>query len=144
MEPKEPTGTLPLDYIRGLLIAQGAKCAITGIPLEPVNVNADHIVPLSRTDLAPSMKKDNLWLVHKKINAMKGTMTYEELVQMARLILDHHEHSKRLLHSIRAGKVSACKKADFDKWVSTHCQADGLLKTTGALEAIAKSEETDA
>lgn len=143
MEQNEQVGTLPLDHIRGLLIRQGARCAITGIPLVPANVNADHIVPLSRAKLSPGMGKNNIWLVHKTVNAMKGTMTYEELVEMARLILAHHDESKALLQSILNHAVKPSSKAAFDKWVVENCAADGRLKNTATLDAIAESEQSD-
>lgn len=92
---KEPV--VPLDYIRGLIVAQGGKCAITGLPLDPRDVNADHIIPLSRKELSPGRGQDNIWLVHKKVNAMKGGMTYEELVDLAKLIVEHQELAATLL-----------------------------------------------
>jgi len=128
MEKETKVGAIPLDYIRGLIIAQGGRCAITGLPLDPQLVNADHIVPLSRTELSPSMEKDNIWLVHKSVNAMKDTLTYDELVEIARTIIKHHEKSKQLLEDIRKGNIRPAKKHVLDKWVSDNCSEDGKLK----------------
>jgi len=121
--------TIPLNYIRGLLVAQGGRCAITGIPLDPLEVNADHILPLSREELTPSSEEDNIWLVHKRVNAMKGAMTYDELVEMCRVVLEHHEETNRLLKRIRARGIGPLAKAEFDSWVEDHCEKDGKIRS---------------
>lgn len=133
MEKKQSL-TIPLDYIRGLIVAQGGRCAISGRPLDPRQVNADHITPLSRTTLSPSMNQTNVWLVHKSVNAMKGTLTYDELIEIARTILQHHEQSMELLEAIRNGRIKPLSKSEFDEWVSEHCNADGSLKSVPGSE----------
>jgi|688.fasta_scaffold598049_1 hypothetical protein len=132
METKEHSKSIPLDYIRGLIVAQEAKCAITGFPLDPLEVNADHVIPLSREELAPSRQADNIWLVHKKINAMKGTMTYEELVNACRAVLDHHSASVTLLKRIQHGEIKPLSKHSFDSWVEANCDESGKLKSEQA------------
>jgi len=121
--------TIPLDYIRGLLIAQGGMCAITGLPLDPHEVNADHIVPLSREELGPTAAADNIWLVYKKVNAMKGTMTYHEFVEMCRAVLSHHEETGRLLGQIQARAIRPVQKQEFDRWIEDHCGKDGRIRS---------------
>ncbi len=120
--------TIPLDYIRGLVVAQEASCAITGLPLDPQEVNADHIIPLSRTEFDPSTGEDNIWLVHKKINSMKGTMTYAEFLEACRAVLDHHEKTQILLHKIQERNIQPVSKAAFDAWVEEHCEQDGTIR----------------
>lgn len=122
----EPKG-VPLNMIRGLLVEQRGRCAITGVPLDPAEVNGDHIIPLSRQDLGPSYGADNLWLVDKRVNAMKGTMTYEELAEMARLILDYETQSRELIKTIESSNVRSVEKAEFDNWVAENCDAEGKV-----------------
>ncbi len=129
MEKKTTRKTIPLDYIRGLIIAQGGRCAITGMPLDPQEVNADHIVPLSRQAFTPSVEEDNVWLVHKKINAMKGTMTYQEFVEACKTVLDHHETTEDLLEQIRTRGITPVSKDGFDRWVAEHCDEKGKLRS---------------
>jgi len=119
--------TIPLSTIRGLLIAQEGRCAITGEFLNPQEVNGDHITPLSRKTLNPSYGADNLWLVTKKINAMKGTLTYDELVEMAKLILENQERARRLLKMINANNVQSVSKEEFDNWIADKCDEDGCF-----------------
>jgi hypothetical protein len=129
MADKLKRSVIPLDYIRGLIVAQSCRCAISGRLLDPQQVNADHITPLSRTTESPSMDRDNIWLVDKALNAMKGTMTYDELVQMAKAILAHQEQSQALLKKIRAKEIKPITKREFDQWVSDHCDERGNLRT---------------
>jgi len=101
---------------------------MTGIPLNPKEVNGDHIVPLSRKELSPSLGQDNIWLVHKLVNAMKGTMTYTELVEMCRQVLAYHESANDLITAITNGTISPVSKESFGEWVSKNCDQDGRLK----------------
>ena len=128
MEKIGKVSSIPMDHIRGLLVAQGGRCAITGTPLDPTVSSADHITPLSRVELAPTMDKDNVWVVHKSVNTVKGNMTYDELIEMARKILDHHQRSMSLLQDIRARRIAPLSKEKFDQWVLEHCNGDGSLK----------------
>ena len=123
------TKTIPLSLIRGLLVKQNGKCAITGDPLNPVDVNADHIIPLSRKELSPSKDGDNIWLVGKKINAMKGTLTYEELLDFAKRILEHEHKTRELMNVIVNNKITEMDKEAFDLWVSENCDEEGVVKS---------------
>ncbi len=127
MEKKTTKKTIPLDYIRGLIVAQGGRCAITGMPLDPQDVNSDYIVSLSRQELTPSLEEDNIWLVRKKINAMKGTMSYQEFVEACKAVLDHRDKTEDLLKHIRARGIKPVSKDDFDRWVAEHCDDKGKL-----------------
>lgn len=113
---KRVVKTVPLSYIRGLIIAQNGRCAITGKPLLQNAVSPDHIVPLSRTDLSPSLGQTNIWLVHRLVNTMKCTMTYDELIECCHLILNHEPEARALLKRIKAGRISGISKKDFDTW----------------------------
>lgn len=127
MENRKRDPVVPMEHIRGLIVAQGGRCAITGLPLDPREVNADHIVPLSRKELSPSKGPDNVWLVHKKINAMKGGLTYDELVELAMLIVEHQKRAQNLLSLIQKDEVPRIPKDTFDTWVEQHCDESGKI-----------------
>ena len=120
--------TVGLAYIRGLLVAQEGWCAISGRPLQPDEVNADHIIALSRVELNPSQGEENFWLVDKKINALKGTLTYDELVTTAREIIAHEQKTRALLGRITGKIIDPMDKTDFDQWVGDHCYENGAIK----------------
>ena len=121
------TKGVPLRIIRGLLFLQRGRCAITGVPLDPAEANGDHINPLSRRELDPSFGADNIWIVDKRVNAMKGAMTYDELVEMARLVLNHETKSRELRKAIENGTIRPIEKSEFDDWVSKNCDVDGKV-----------------
>lgn len=127
MENRTREPVVPLEYIRGLIVAQGGRCAITGLPLDPKEVNADHIIPLSRKELSPSRGPNNVWLVHKKINAMKGGLTYDELVELATLIVEHQKMSQDLLSLIQQNAIPKVPKDAFDNWIMEHCDESGKI-----------------
>ena len=129
METDSERKVIPLNYIRGLLVAQGGCCAITGMPLDPQEVNADHILPLSRKELSPTKTEENIWLVHKRVNAMKGTMSYDEFVEMCRMVLAHHNETRALLGQIRSKQITPVSKETFDQWVETMCDEDGRIRS---------------
>jgi len=118
---------ISLGHIRALLILQQGRCAISGVPLEPSDVNGDHIIPISRKDISPPSNKHNLWLVSKRVNAMKGTMTYDELVEMAKLIISNEATARRLLERVVSGEVGEETKQEFDSWVNKHCDSEGKV-----------------
>lgn len=128
MENKDKPEVIPLDYIRGLIVAQKGRCAISGAKLNPVEVNADHIDPLSRADLNGDSGKGNIWLVDKKVNALKGTMSYDELIRIAKAILAHELETRALLEKVRGEHILPVSKSDFDKWVSANCDDTGVVK----------------
>ena len=72
---------------------------------------------------------DNIWLVHKKINAMKGTMTYAEFIVACQSVLDHRAATCALLERIREGGIAPRSKNEFDLWVEKNCEKDGRLKS---------------
>jgi len=109
---------IPVAYIRSLLVAQDGKCAITGTKLNPNDVNADHIIPGSRSELRPLFDESNIWLVHKYINSMKCTMTYDELIEACHLILKHEQETRVLLYRIQSRKISLISKAEFEAWAA--------------------------
>jgi hypothetical protein len=80
MEKESANKVIPLNYIRGLLIAQNGRCAITGMLLHPQDVNADHIVPLSREELAPTRTEENIWLV--SIDVGTAIVDIDEMLPM--------------------------------------------------------------
>ena len=118
---------VPLDFIRGLVLAQSGRCAITGTPLDPHDVNADHISPVSRKDLEPPPDEKNVWLVDKKVNVLKGALTDDELVELAKLILQHEGRSRHLMKLIREGAITPVDKQRLDEWVNENCDEEGTV-----------------
>ena len=86
--------TIPISILRGLLKEQNGKCAISGRKLNPNEVQGDHIIPLSRKELNPTYGKENVWLVSSEINRIKHNLSYKELVNACREILNNEKRRK--------------------------------------------------
>lgn len=64
-----------------LLDSQQHRCALTGRKLEPEVAALDHVMPLGRGGVNDMT---NVAIVHRDVNAAKGSMTREEFVEMCR------------------------------------------------------------
>ena len=62
-----------------LMEKQGGKCFYSGVPLTFDNVSADHSIPLSR---GGSNDIENIRLVTKRVQKMKGRMTHDEFIRV--------------------------------------------------------------
>jgi hypothetical protein len=81
----------PAD-IRRQLVRQNYKCALTGRDLTPANASIDHIVPLSR---GGSHAPDNIQILHRDVNAAKGTMMHEEFIALCREVASVADQKER-------------------------------------------------
>lgn len=74
------------DFKRLLEDVQNYKCALTGLPLLPENVEIAYRVPLPRGKVAAS----NVHLVHNSIIRLARHHSPEEIIALARLIVGTH------------------------------------------------------
>jgi 5-methylcytosine-specific restriction endonuclease McrA len=65
--------------MRGLVESQGYQCYFSGITLTPETASVDHLQPLSK---GGEHTIENLAVVHRDINAAKGTMAEEEFIEL--------------------------------------------------------------
>ena len=125
---KDKKSKVSQKYLRGLLKLQEGKCAITGKKLKPEDISADHIIPLSRKELDPSMGKKNVWLVDKKVNQFKRTMTYDELIDTCQSILDNEDETRKIQKKINNESIDEMELNDFLDWVENHTDDEGNIK----------------
>ena len=109
-----------MSLMRGLFVKQKGRCALTGIPLTPKELTGDHIYPLAlqKTEGNPIDNDKNIWLVHKDVNRMKNTLTYNQLIDYCKLILKHAEDSRELMESIHEGGIETLRLKEFDDIVN--------------------------
>jgi 5-methylcytosine-specific restriction endonuclease McrA len=62
---------------------QQYRCALSGLLLDPDDASLDHIVPIARG--GPNVM-ENVQIVHREINAMKGAMDTKRFVELCRLV----------------------------------------------------------
>jgi CRISPR/Cas system Type II protein with McrA/HNH and RuvC-like nuclease domain len=78
--------TVSATDVRRKYESQSGRCAYTGDELTPDNITADHIVPVSS---GGSHDLDNVALVIDQVNAMKGTLSLDEYVELCRKVVAH-------------------------------------------------------
>lgn len=84
----EKPGKVTAKALKQLIDDQGYRCALTGMRLTPELAAADHSIPLSR---GGAHEMQNLQVVHRDVNAAKGTMTTEEFIEMCRHVTEWQE-----------------------------------------------------
>lgn len=79
----------PNDIVR-ILESQQYRCAYTGDELTPDNVSADHLVPVA---MGGAHGIENIRLVIRDVNRMKGTMSLDEFVALCRKVVDYFDRN---------------------------------------------------
>lgn len=74
------------DELLALVEAFDYRCQLTGLDLTPQTAAFDHRVPVSK---GGSDCVHNLMLVHRTVNAMKGTLSLEEFVDWCHRVAVH-------------------------------------------------------
>lgn len=87
---KEGTDSQP-PTARGLkarLEFNGFRCEFSGCELQPETISIEHVKPLCRGGLH---SHENVVVVHKVINRMKGELTLDEFVGWCSLVANHNQ-----------------------------------------------------
>jgi len=74
--------------LREIWESQDCRCALTGVSIEPPNMELDHIVALA---IGGSNTLDNMQWVLPVINSMKHTLMTDEFVSLCAVILKHSQ-----------------------------------------------------
>lgn len=64
-----------------LVERQKYRCALSGRKLTPASASLDHRMPLVK---GGEHAMRNLWVLHRDVNAAKGTMTVDEFLAVCR------------------------------------------------------------
>ncbi len=75
--------------IRNLMEKQSHRCAISGVPIDLSNCDVDHIIPKAKGGMNII---DNLQVVNRVVNRMKGDLSMEELLTWMRAITNYHDN----------------------------------------------------
>ena len=70
--------TITPEDVNAIYLEQDKKCAFSGLEIGWSEANWDHTASIDRIDNSIGYTKDNIHIVHKKINMMRGTLTVEE------------------------------------------------------------------
>lgn len=84
---------------------QAYRCAISGVRLEPEIAEADHTIPITS---GGANVIENIEIVHRVINRMKGTLSRDEFIYWCRLVTKHHdEENNSTTEGLDATEVEA-------------------------------------
>ena len=119
---------LDRKMVRSLLIAQKGRCAISGEKMKPSDVALDHILPVSRRELKDKKGYGEGWLVSKKVNALKNTLTIDELYNLIEKIRNNKKNTMKLLDQIFNKKLKPTEKKPFDEYIKKNYSKDGVIK----------------
>ena len=78
--------TLTTEQIALLMKQQNSCCALSGLPVELTTVKS--IGSIDRIDNKKGYTLDNIQIVHKEINIMRGTLTIERFRELCKLVVD--------------------------------------------------------
>lgn len=84
------SGRLTQADLLAVVERQGGLCALTGRRLRPEIANIDHVVPLVR---GGRHELENLQVVHKDANRMKGSLSNAEFVAICREVAAHADRA---------------------------------------------------
>jgi len=80
------TGRITGRQLAEMFERQGRRCALSGVELKrPNQCAADHITPVSA---GGENAMENIQILHKIVNHMKGTLSQEEFIHWCTLIAD--------------------------------------------------------
>jgi len=115
--------SMPITTLRGLLVRQKGKCAISGVPLTTANMIGDHIEPLKKMKEQGNTQydnKENVWLVHKAFNRIKSTSSYDQLIENCKMILAHEKEARKMIREIRKGGIKEVGLDEFKDLTEKH------------------------
>lgn len=75
---------ITIEWLEQTLINQGGNCALSGIPIDLLTCEIDHILPETR---GGSDELSNLRLVCTRANEAKGNMTDAEFFELCRNVI---------------------------------------------------------
>jgi hypothetical protein len=80
--------SISIEFIDSLYSVQAGRCALTGIPIEWSAQGWNHTASIDRIDNNNGYTEDNIQLVHKEVNMLRGSLPVERLVELSRLIVE--------------------------------------------------------
>lgn len=79
---------LTIEFVDALYELQEGRCAFSGLPIQWSEVNWNHSASIDRIDNERGYLPDNVQLVHKEINMMRGSLSPERFVELCALVSD--------------------------------------------------------
>lgn len=78
--------SLTIEDVYSLWVRQSRACAMTGLPIGWADVGANHTASIDRINNEKGYMPDNIQLVHKDVNMMRGAFSKEHFVEVCKLV----------------------------------------------------------
>ena len=85
---------ISIEFIDSLYDVQSGRCVLTGMPIGWSSQGWNHTASIDRVDNAKGYTEDNVQLVHKEVNMLRGSLPVERLVELSRLIAETADKEK--------------------------------------------------
>jgi hypothetical protein len=85
--PKSVASSVTSTSLMTTLVRQDYRCAISGVPITPQTAALDHKVSIAD---GGEHEIDNVWFVHRDVNAAKGSMSLSAFVEMCARVAKCH------------------------------------------------------
>jgi len=82
---------LTIEYVDTLYEQQNGKCALSGLPIRWSEVNWNHTASIDRIDNSKGYTEDNIQLVHKEINMLRGSLEIDRFIELCTLVADREK-----------------------------------------------------
>lgn len=82
---------ITIEDVAHILTIQASKCALSGIWISTRGDLNKITASIDRIDNSRGYTKDNIQLIHKKINIMRGTLPVEEFLSFCKKIASHQK-----------------------------------------------------
>jgi len=77
---------LTVEFVDAMYELQERKCALSGLEIGWSEKHWDHSASIDRIDNSRGYFPDNVQLVHKEVNMMRGSLEPERFVELCQLI----------------------------------------------------------
>lgn len=79
---------LSIEFVDAMYELQHGNCALSGLPIAWSKQHWDHTASIDRIDNSRGYLPDNVQLVHKELNMMRGSLEPERFVELCKLVAD--------------------------------------------------------
>lgn len=77
---------LSIEFVDAMYELQERKCALSGLDIAWSSTHWDHTASIDRIDNGRGYVPDNIQLVHKEVNMMRGSLEPERFVELCALV----------------------------------------------------------
>jgi hypothetical protein len=77
---------ITIEFVDALYEQQQGVCALSGIPISWSVVNWNHTASLDRIDNSVGYTPENVQIVDKRINMMRGSLAVDDFVELCNLV----------------------------------------------------------